>query len=341
MTKAVRPPRSITSFSVAKAAGVSQSTVSLVMSGKAEGRVSKATQTLVEKTARQLGYHPNASAQMLRTGVLKLLGLAVPDVQQPFFGQVLVAAELAARENNHGVLLIDISNDPAWVDRLLGMIDSRLIAGCIVYASDGAIERRPVAVRRKILLVELKDLEASGIDLDLAGAMEAIVDHLAGLGHTRIGYLAAAYERATFSRRFDGFLQNLARHGLCFDPAWRAVTTFDLDSAMRAAEALLAAQPITALFCDDDLLAAAAYRAAHKLGRAIPDELSVVGFNDIAFARMLTPELTTVAIPAETIGRASIELLLKQLKSARPRRQKPLVLGLTLTVRGSTRQARP
>src|SRR3954470_14285490 len=117
MTKAVRPPRSITSFSVAKAAGVSQSTVSLVMSGKAEGRVSKATQTLVEKTARQLGYHPNASAQMLRTGVLKLLGLAVPDVQQPFFGQVLVAAELAARENNHGVLLIDISNDPAWVDR--------------------------------------------------------------------------------------------------------------------------------------------------------------------------------------------------------------------------------
>ena len=67
----------------------------------------------------------------------------------------------------------------------------------------------------------------------------------------------------------------------------------------------------------------------------------MVGFNDIAFARMLTPELTTVAIPAETIGRASIELLLKQLKSARPRRQKPLVLGLTLTVRGSTRQARP
>ena len=90
--------RGVTSVSVAAAAGVSQSTVSLVMSGKSEGRVSPEVRTLVEETARRLGYQPNASAQMLRTGVLKVVALAVPNVRQPFFGEVLVAAELAARE---------------------------------------------------------------------------------------------------------------------------------------------------------------------------------------------------------------------------------------------------
>src|ERR1700722_6074909 len=88
----------VTSVSVAEAAKVSQSTVSLVLSGKAEGRVSAATKALVEETARRLGYQPNVSARALRTGAAKTLALAVPNVQQPFFGQIFVAAEIKARE---------------------------------------------------------------------------------------------------------------------------------------------------------------------------------------------------------------------------------------------------
>lgn len=333
--------RSITSFAVAEAAGVSQSTVSLVMSGKAEGRVSEAKRRHVLDTAARLGYSPNASAQVLRTGVLKVIALAVPNVQQPFFGQVLVAAEVAARRHDHSVLLIDTSNDADWVDRLIGMIRSRLVAGCIVYASDDVDERRLRGIKDRILFVEAEDSRRSGIDLDIGGAMAAVVTHLTELGHARIGYLAARYPKATFRRRYGAFLDQMARRGLAMDPAWHADATFDLDTATGAAIELLEGRQITALFCDDDLLAAAAYRAARSLGRSIPDDLSVVGFNDIELARIIHPELTTIAIPAETVASASVERLLDQLNGKRAPSGATRVVPLELQIRGSTAQARP
>ena len=326
----------VTSFSVAAAAGVSQSTVSLVMSGKAAGRVSEATRVLVEQTARRLGYRPNVSAQMLRTGVLKVLALAVPNVQQPFFGQVLVAAELAARKNDHAVLLIDTANDALWMDRLIGMIRGRLVAGCIVYAGDEAAGQGLREVRDRILFVEAEDARKSGVDLDVGAAMKSVVEHLAGLGHSRIGYFAADYPKAIFRRRFASFIAELGQAGLAFDARWRTASTFELDRATMAAEELLSVREISALVCDDDLLAGAAYRAARKIGLGIPTHLSVVGFNDVELARMLSPELTTVAIPAELVARTSVERLLGQLGSGSSRRQKPHIVQLALRVRAST-----
>ncbi len=332
--------RGVTSVSVAAAAGVSQSTVSLVMSGKSEGRVSPEVRTLVEETARRLGYQPNASAQMLRTGVLKVLALAVPNVRQPYFGEVLVAAELAARENDYSVLLVDTTNDMRWVERLIGMIRGRLVAGCIVYASEETVEQALRDVRDQIVFIEAEDGRESCIDLDIAASVREVVEHLAGLGHRRIGYFAADYPKATFRRRFGAFRAELERLGLLFEDGWRAVSRFELEPATERALALLHGGAITALFCDDDLLAAAAYRAARELKLRIPEDLSVVGFNDIEVARVLSPELTTVAIPAEEVARGSIELLLEQMTSG-IRQSAPRVLPLQLKIRGSTGLAAP
>lgn len=332
--------RSITSFAVAEAAGVSQSTVSLVMSGKAEGRVSEAKRLHVLETASKLGYSPNASAQILRTGVLKVIALAVPNVQQPFFGQVLVAAEVAARSRGYSVLLIDTSNDADWVDRLIGMIRGRLVAGCIVYASDDADERRLGVIKDRILFVEAENSRRSGIDLDIAAAMGAVVSHLVGLNHTRIGYLAARYPKATFRRRYDAFRDQMSLHGLNADPAWRTDATFDLETATGVATEFLRQGQVTALFCDDDLLAAATYRAARSLGLSIPEDISVVGFNDIEMARIIHPELTTVAIPAETVATLAVEKLLGQLNGGRLPSGETRVVPLELRVRASTAPAR-
>ncbi len=327
--------RGVTSVSVAAAAGVSQSTVSLVMSGKSEGRVSPEVRTLVEETARRLGYQPNASAQMLRTGVLKVLALAVPNVRQPFFGEVLVAAELAARENDCSVLLLDTTNDMRWVERLIGMIRGRLVAGCIVYASEATVELALRDVRDQVVFIEAEDSRESCIDLDIVASVREVVEHLAGLGHRQIGYFAADYPKATFRRRFEAFRAEQDRLGLLFEDSWRAVSRFGLEPATERALALLHGGGITALFCDDDLLAAAAYRAARKLKLRIPEDLSVVGFNDIEFARVLEPELTTVSIPAEEVARGSIELLLEQMSSG-IRQTRPRVLSMQLKIRGST-----
>jgi DNA-binding LacI/PurR family transcriptional regulator len=325
----------VTSLAVARAARVSQSTVSLVLSGKAAGRVSPTTKALVEDTARRLGYQPNVSAQVLRTGAAKTLALAVPNVQQPFFGQIFVAAELKAREHDYAVILIDTVTDPLWAERLVGMMRSRLIAGCIVYASDDRSDPTLDSVKDSVLFIEAEDPKKSGVDLNFGGGMRAVVDHLAGLGHQRIGYFAAEYSKATYKRRFGSFLSELKRVGLPYRKEWRTSATFEVEMATSRAKSLLETADITALFCDDDLLAGAAYRAARRLGVAIPEQLSIVGFNDIEIARLLDPELTTVAIPADVIGRTAVERLLLQLQgaAATPR---PFVADLELRVRGST-----
>jgi LacI family transcriptional regulator/LacI family repressor for deo operon, udp, cdd, tsx, nupC, and nupG len=328
--------RGVTSYAVAKAANVSQSTVSLVLSGKAAGRVSPATQALVLETARRFGYQKNELARVLRTGASRLLALAVPNVQQPFFGQILVAAELAAREADHSVILVDTTTDPGWVERLLGMFGSRLIAGCIVYASDDATETALADVRDRILFVEAENPPTSGIDLDVAGGVAKAVAHLAALGHRRIGYFAADYPKATYRRRLEAFGGEIVRHGLAHEPAWRAAATFEIDRATEVATTLLSTLPFTALFCDDDLLAAATYRAARRVGIDIPGALSVVGFNDIEMARMLEPELTTVAIPAEAVGRTAVRRLLGQLDTKAGEAEMPFVVELELRVREST-----
>jgi DNA-binding LacI/PurR family transcriptional regulator len=325
---------SLTGVAVAKAASVSQSTVSLVLSGKAAGRVSAATQALVEETARRLGYQPNVSAQMLRTGMAKVLALAVPNVKQPYFGQIFVAAELAAREFEYSVILIDTTTDPGWAGRLVSMLRSRLVAGCIVYASDGASEETLRPARRQILFIEAENPRTSGIDLDLQAGMRAVANHFAALGHKRIGYFAAEYPKATFKRRFRALLAEFDRLGLRHEPEWQASASFELDPATEAARRLLEKSRFTALFCDDDLLAAAVYRAAGQLGVAIPGQLSVVGFNDLELARMLHPELTSVAIPANAIGAIAVDRLLRQVQQKRA--APPYVAGLELRLRAST-----
>ena len=325
----------VTSIAVAHAANVSQSTVSLVLSGKAAGRVSLATKAKVEEAARRLGYQPNVSAQMLRTGTAKVLALAVPNVKQPYFGQIFVAAELAAREFEIAVILIDTAMDPNWAARLVSMLRSRLVAGCIVYADDNTSAATLRPVRRQILFIEAEIPSFSGIDLNLEGAMRAVAEHLARLGHVRFGYFSAEYPKATYKRRFACLLHEANKLGLRYAPEWRGSAPFELEPATQGALALLKNAPFTALFCDDDLLAAGVYRAARALGLTIPKDLSVVGFNDLELARTLTPELTSVAIPAEAIGRAAVERLLHQIQHNRLS-QKPLIAELELHVREST-----
>lgn len=331
----------VTSVAVAEAAQVSQSTVSLVLSGKSAGRVSASTRALVEATARRLGYQPNVSARVLRTGVARTLALAVPDVQQPYFGQILVAAELKARERDYAVILVDAATDQDWAERLVGMMHSRMVAGCIVYTGDDRAAPALSAVADRVVFVEAQDPAKSGIDLNIAGGMRAVVEHLTRLGHERIGYFAAEYAKATFERRLRSFRDELARLGLSFRADWRTSSTFEVEAATTRAERLLARADITALFCDDDLLAGAAYRAARRLGIDVPSQLSVVGFNDVELARLLSPELTTLAIPAEAIAHTAVERLLAQLggraRSSRP----PFVADLELRVRGSTAPPSP
>ncbi|MEA2303554.1 MAG: LacI family transcriptional regulator, repressor for deo operon, udp, cdd, tsx, nupC, and nupG [Solirubrobacteraceae bacterium] len=324
-----RPDSRVTSVDVARAAGCSQSTVSLVLSGKAGGRVSDATADSVRRVARELGYRPNVAARTLRSGAARAVGLVVPDVTNPFFARVLRGAQHAARETGHAVALIEATYDETDADALpAGAVD-----GFLFFAREP-----PASVRRdphlRSVLVETTSDDVAFVRLDVEAGATAAAEHLLALGHRRIGHLRAAVDEETFHLRASGIAAALGAAGL--DPADQPWTEADVafQSAREGGLRLLGtADPPTALLCDDDLMAGGAYLAARDLGLAIPGDVAIVGFDDLDFTVVLDPPLTTVHADAEDLGAQAFEVLAELMAGGSPASR---VLAVQLVVRGST-----
>ena len=331
--------RAVTGSDVARIAGVSQATVSLVVTGKTRGRISDERRERVLKVARDLNYEPNASARSLRLGRARTIALIVPNVANPFFSSVLLGAERAARERDYAVMLLDTGADPDWQDWVGGVLAARAVDGCIVYAADPLSARQVRQLGRRVVLVEARSRGAGSVELDIEGGIRAAMEHLLELGHRRIAHLAAAFDQETFRLRESTYRTSLGAAGIPVRPEYGVRAYFDIESSTAAARRLLEVQPeLTAILCDDDLLAAGAYKAASALGRRIPDDLSVVGFDDIELARMLEPELTTVAIPAGQIGARAMEIVLGLVNGEKA---SSTTIALELRVRGSSGPVAP
>jgi DNA-binding LacI/PurR family transcriptional regulator len=315
----------VTSVDVARRAGVSQSTVSLVFSGKAGGRISGRTEAAVRAAAEQLGYRPNAAARALKTGAARTVALVVPDVTNPFFGGLLRGAQTAARAANYAVALIDTNNDRDWGAASAEALRAGPADGLLLFEVDPP---RRAAGSEPIVVIESESRGHPSVRLDAERGTEAAVRHLAELGHRRIGHLASVHDRPTFR------LRRRAVDRLVDGAVPRTRSDFTLESARAAARELLTEHSeLTALFCDDDVLAAGTYLAVRELGLRIPDDLSVVGFDGLDIGRVLDPPVTTVVADAAELGRVAFELLLAQLAGRRPRSR---VLAVELEIRGST-----
>jgi DNA-binding LacI/PurR family transcriptional regulator len=319
-----------TSIDVARHAGVSQSTVSLVLSGKASGRVSEATQERVRRSARELGYRPNVAAQALRLGASRAVALLVPDITNPFFSRVLRGAQRAAQAAGYTVALVDTANDRRWEAQSFEALRAGPVDGYLLFEVS-----RPEALGpgQHVVLMETEAPRCPSVRFDAEGGAAAAFRHLLELGHRHIGHLAAAFDAPTFHLRDAARRRVLAEAGLDPDAQPRAMTPIGIDDARDAAAPLLAERP-TAVFCDDDVIAAGLYLAARESGLRIPRDLSVVGFDDMDFARVLEPPLTTVALDAEQLGASAFELLDGRMAGRRTRRR--VVLPADLLVRGST-----
>jgi DNA-binding LacI/PurR family transcriptional regulator len=319
----------VTSVDVARHAGVSQSTVSLVLSGKARGRISEATQERVRRSARELGYRPNVAAQALRLGASRAVALLVPDITNPFFSRVLRGAQRAAQAAGYTVALVDTANDRRWEAQSFEALRAGPVDGYLLFEVS-----RPDALGpdQHVVLMEREAPRCPSVRFDAEGGAAAAFRHLVELGHRRIGHLAASFDAPTFHLREVARRRVLDEAGL--DPAAqpRATTAITIDDARDAALSLLAERP-TAVCCDDDIIAAGLYLAARESGVRIPRDLSVIGFDDMDFARVLDPPLTTVALDGEQLGASAFELL--EARMAGRRSRKRVVLPAELLVRGS------
>ncbi|WP_369165721.1 LacI family DNA-binding transcriptional regulator [Streptomyces sp. AFD10] len=336
MTSAQQPgPARPTSRDVARAAGVSQATVSLVLGGKWPGRVSEATAGRVRDAASDLGYRPNLAARSLRLGRTRTALLVVPALTNEFFARVYAGAAALAAEHDFGVVLYPSpdgagpARDPFASARaaLDGVIASSMAAGALE-ALHGA--------DLPLVMLDSDPSDtgpAARVNLDIADGMRQVTEHLLGLGHRRFLHLASAVDTWTFAVRAD------ALHGALDAVEGATVRTvraaLDVRAGREAVERALAVagERPTAIVCDDDILAAGACKAARRLGLRVPDELSVTGFDDLALATALEPELTTVRLPAERVGERGMEALLAVLEG---RPAEPGRLPVRLVVRGST-----
>jgi DNA-binding LacI/PurR family transcriptional regulator len=181
--------------------------------------------------------------------------------------------------------------------------------------------------------MEVEEPHRPSVRFDAEGGAADAFSHLLELGHRRIGHLAASFDAPAFHLRDGSRRRVLAEAGLDPDAQPRAVTAIGIDDARDAAGPLLDEQP-TAVFCDDDIIAAGLYLAVRERGLRIPRDLSVIGFDDMDFARVLEPPLTTVALDAEQLGASAFELLEHSMTGRRTRRR--IVLPAELLVRGST-----
>ncbi|KAA0931324.1 LacI family DNA-binding transcriptional regulator [Streptomyces apricus] len=324
-----------TSRDVAQAAGVSQAAVSLVLGDKWRGRVSEPTADRVREAARELGYRPNLAARNLRLGSTRTVLLVVPALTTEFFAGVYTGAARVAAEHGFGVVLypspegIGPARDPfaSAQAALDGVIASSMAADALT------------AIRGDQLPLVMLDSDPDGstgaatVNLDIRDGVRQVAEHLLGLGHRSFLHLAADIPSWTFEVRARELAEQLA--AVPGTALRTAPAPISIDGALTAATAALSApgpRP-TALVCDDDKLAAGAYKAARRLGLRIPEDLSVTGLDDLALATALDPELTTVRLDAELFGERGMQALLAVLESRTPPRDD---IPVTLVTRGST-----
>ncbi|MFD7711833.1 LacI family DNA-binding transcriptional regulator [Streptomyces sp. NPDC059785] len=324
-----------TSRDVAQAAGVSQAAVSLVLGDKWRGRVSETTADRVRRAATELGYRPNLAARNLRLGRTRTVLLVVPALTTEFFAGVYTGAARIAARHGFGVVLYP---SPEGIGPARDPFGSAPAALDGVLASSMAADALTALRGDQLPLVMLDSdpegsLGAATVNLDIADGVRQVTDHLLTLGHRHFLHLAADIASWTFDVRARELATRLARvPGTRLRTAPAPIT---IDDARAAAETALATphdRP-TAVVCDDDKLAAGAYKAARRLGLRVPDDLSVTGLDDLALATAIDPELTTVRLDAELFGERGMAALLAVLEGHTPTGGD---IPVQLVVRGST-----
>ncbi|SDS36873.1 LacI family DNA-binding transcriptional regulator [Microlunatus soli] len=306
----------VTAYDVAARAGLSVGTVSRYLTGN--GYVGEASRARIARAIGELGYVRSSAAASLRTRKSGMLGFVVSDLRNPFTAELAVAIQERARDAGCVVFLAHTMGEP---DRAMEAIDQLQSHGV-----DGIVITPPASAQ---LVERLAELRAGGTPvvgiglrtdpqvIDLAtvdtrtGAGE-LVDHLVGLGHARIGYVGN--DRS--SGRYRGYKAGLKAAGLELEQDLIRVGPADRSTAWDAAEALLTGRrPPTAIFGFNDATALAVLQRAYQIGIRVPEQLSVVGFDDVDLAAHSVPPLTTMAQPKVELGRRAVDMIIQQLGS--------------------------
>jgi LacI family repressor for deo operon, udp, cdd, tsx, nupC, and nupG len=298
---------------VAARADVSTATVSRVLSNPE--KVSEVTRRRVLKAVAALGYSPNAAAKSLRTLTTRKLLVTVPDIANPFFSLIIQGIEEAAVREGYSVVLGDTHHDAQREERYGEMLLRREVDGLIFLGH--SMSKSVSATMKKNHLAPIvngceysPNLGVPSAHVDNEAAAHEAMSHLYGLGHRHIGVLTGPLASPLSRDRLRG-VQSCAKENGAGRQLVVVNGDFSIESGIAGAARLLAQQtPPTAVFCFNDEMAIGVLDYANRVGRSVPESLSVIGFDDIRFARYMRPALTTISQPMLDIGRETVRLLL-------------------------------
>lgn len=332
--KVKRPP---TIIDVARHAGVSKTTVSRVVGGE-DDKVRQETRQRVLAAIEELGYAPNAVASSLRTDRTNIIMLAIPDITNPFWPAVARGVQDVMDEEGYAVVFANSDWDENREKMFLAMtrrnrFDALLINPICI--TNEALKSLHIPT---ILIGSHEDYpDFDIVGSDSYGGTQLALAHLYNLGHRRIGLIRGRRQSRPGHSRLIGYHDFLQEKGLPVDERLIVQVPFDQAGGRQALQELMALpEPPTAVLAANDILAIGALQAAHKSGIAIPEQLSIIGMDDIYAASTTTPPLTTIAKPQYEIGRQAALFLLDRVQGkaiVQPRRH---LFSCTLQTRGST-----
>lgn len=318
--------RKATALDVAKRAGVSRSAVSLVLNGRGDGNVAKESQDRIRQAAEELRYTPNAIALSLRNQRSRVIGILSDEVVvSPFDGNIIGGADDVARSRGFVTVVMDTERDTSRDASAIETLLDRQVDG-LMYVTVGL---KPLAVppgmlRVPSVLANCYDEHPQPqlhhvIPDEVAGGREA-TDHLLQLGHTDIALLAGSVESPAAPLRVQGYREAYLGAGLTVNEGRIFMAGWDIDAgfhgAMKLLDGVSLADRPTAIMCANDRLAIGVTLAAARLGLSIPQDLSVMGYdNEARIADTMVPALTTMALPLREIGRAAMTTLLDAIEN--------------------------
>jgi LacI family transcriptional regulator len=323
-----------TIYDVARLAGVSTATVSRALNGT--GQIAPRTRATIEAAVEQLGYRPNTIARSLVTKSTQTIALLLPDITNPFYAALVSGIQQSALSHGHTMLLCTTENDPEREEHYLRVLRAKQVDGALV---DGLVLPSDTIARFvedgfPIVCLD-RDIDSRSIPLvqvdnRLGGRLAT--EHLISLGHSRVAHVMGARELGISDERLAGYRDELAAAGVETAASLVEEGRFTEEGGHEAARALLERNPdLTAIFAANDLSAVGVLNAIAETGRRVPEDISVVGFDDLRLAAFTSPPLTTVRQPAVEIARLATELLIgltrgKQVEQMRHQLEPELVV---------------
>jgi LacI family transcriptional regulator len=304
--------KKVTIEDVAREAEVSTMTVSRAINNK--GEITAATREKVLRVAKSLGYRPSRIARSLATKKTFQIGLVIPDIRNPFFSHIVLGAQTAAWEANYNLLLLNTMEDQKREALILDFLVASEVDGIILCSSRLAakqLEEKLKEIPPTILVGREVNAEVAGTVLikDDEGAMLAI-KHLIENRRKHIACLTGPPQSNSGERRKEGYIKALEMAGLSIDDTLILDCEATPEGGESACLKLLSQAHIDGIFCHNDLVAAGAIQACRAMGKSVPEDIAIIGVDDISLARLIEPKLTTLKSPAYEVGATAFEMLI-------------------------------